>query len=202
MSISVNRKLLGLACVAAAGTSLAGGATVLAANGGGSPQTGAAAKLAVKRVDLPAGVRTARCYGGVLKRSAAMKSNQFQIISNTTLQDLSTTPLIVVGPARGVDTVFLTFSAETQLRGNTANDQFDWVEGAITVDGVPVTDIGPDQLALTGSSTYSSNAYQACVRIGPGVHRINAQAAVVDNGSKTGESAWIDDFVLKADVHE
>ena len=61
---------------------------------------------------------------------------------------------------------------------------------ASTACGVPMTDSGPDMLALSGSSTYSSNAYQACFRIGPGVFNLMPRAGVVTNGSSEPVTNW------------
>jgi len=180
--------------IAAASTSAG-----LAATTARSPQAGGSVARAAS---VAAAVTPVTCNGGVLKKSATIHSNAFQLVNVGAPQSLSTVPLTFTGPATGTDALLVTFSAETQLRGNTDNSQFDWIEGEVTLDGAPMTDIGPDQLALTGSSTYSSNAFQACVRVGPGTHKLMAKAGVVTNGTSVGEQGWIDDWVLRADVLE
>ena len=137
------------------------------------------------------------CNGGAPKRTQTVGSNTPTTFSGTV--SLLPTPLVVTGPAVGADTLLLTWSSETQLRGNTKNAQFDWIEGIVTVDGVPVTDAGTDQLALSGASTYASNATQACVRIGKGRHLVRLQARIVSNSGQA-ESGWLDDWFLRADV--
>jgi hypothetical protein len=174
-----------------------GSTTVGLAAGARSPQAGGTVAHSAL---VPAAVTPVSCNGGNLKFADTIGSNTPQVLSGSTLQNLSTTPLTFSGPATGKDTVMVTWTGETQLRGNTDGAQFDWVEGAIILDGNPITDVGPDQLALTGSSEYSSNGVQACVKVGPGKHTLNVQAAVITNGSSTAESAWIDDWVLRADV--
>src|SRR6185369_13593154 len=159
---------------------------------GGSAGTHAAA--------VAAAVTPVACNGGALKRAYTIGSNTVQLVPAGPTVPLTTSSLTFAGPASGYDTVMVTFSAETQLRGNTDGALYDWIEGQVNLDGVPITDVGPDQLALSGSSTYSSNAFQACVKVGPGTHRLTPRAGVVTNGSSTGEQGWIDDWVLRADV--
>lgn len=203
---SSKTRRVGMAAVLAAGLAVTGSSAVFAAGSTNekarSPQMGGAPARSESSDSstLTEGKPARSCNGGAHKYSRTKIANEFQVLSGPAQQNLLSTPLIVKGPARGRDTLLLTFTAETQLRGNTANDQFDWILGVLTVNGVPVTDVGPDQQALSGSSTYSSNAMQACVRIGPGYHKIQAKAAVVDNGTPTAEEAWIDDIVLRADV--
>jgi len=166
-----------------------------------SPQAGGAAASKTART-LTTPVKPVVCNGGALKHSYTIGSNDFQLVGPVPTQSLSATSLTFAGPPSGTDTVMVTFSAETQLRGITDGSNFDWIEGQVNLDGVPITDVGPSQLALTGSPDYSSNAFQACVKVGPGIHRLTPRAGVVTNGSSTGETGWIDDWVLRADVLE
>jgi len=139
------------------------------------------------------------CSGGAFKRMQAVGSNSPTTIDGTAQVTLTPTPLTVVGPAKGTDTLLLTWTAESQLRGNTKGSNFDWIKGLISVNGVAVTDNGVDQLALSGASTYGSNGTQVCLRVGKGVHRIRLAAKVV-NTSGQAESAWLDDWLLRVDV--
>jgi hypothetical protein len=193
-----------LAAALATGLAVTGTTTVFAAAGSSrarSPQEGGAAAAASSAEGFGVtSVQPRVCRGGVHKKTAVAIAGTPQIISGSTPVDLLSTPLSVWGPASGADTLVLTLTAETQLRDNSDGALFDWLEGIILVDGVPVTDVGPDQLALTGSSTYSSSGAQACLRIGPGRHRIQVQGAVITNGTSPAESAWIDDIVLRADI--
>lgn len=203
---STKTRRVGMAAVLAAGLAVTGSTAVFAAGSTNAKERSAQMGGASVRAESSPSFTTTEgkparsCNGGRHKYSRTKTANQFQILSGAAQQDLLAEPLVVAGPSTGRDTLLLTFTAETQLRGNSANDQFDWILGVLTVDGVPVTDVGLDQQALSGSSTYSSNAMQACVRIGPGLHKIQAKAAVVDNGTATAEEAWIDDIVLRADV--
>jgi hypothetical protein len=188
----------GVVILTAAGLLVAGSSAVFAASTPRSPQAGGAlAKPSLVHADA---VTASVCNGGALKRSLVRFSNDPQIISGATPVNLLASPVVINGPATGTDTVLVTLTAETQLRGNTDGSQFDWIEGILTVDGVAITDVGSSELALTGSSTYSSNAAQACVTVGPGAHLLRVQAAVKTNGTSVGETGWIDDLVLRADV--
>ena len=142
----------------------AAGATAGFAATGRSPQQGGSVDAA-HAAKLATAVTPKVCNGGVLKHSYSIGSNDYQIVNVGPTQPLSTSALTFAGPASGYDTVMVTFSAETQLRGNTDGSLYDWIEGQVNLDGVPITDVGPTQLALTGSSTYSSNAYQVCVKV-------------------------------------
>ena len=182
--------------LALAGLGLATG--VASAAGSAGPSQARADGTQASSVHAAAAARVRTCTGGVAKRTQTVGSNTPTIFSSSTVS-LLPTPLVVAGPSRGSDTLLLTWSSETQLRGNAKNTQFDWIEGIITVDGVPVTDVGGDQLALSGAPFYASNATQACVKIGKGSHRIQLQARVVSNSGQA-ETGWLDDWELRADV--
>jgi len=139
------------------------------------------------------------CSGGAFKRMQSIGSNSPTTINGTAQVTLTPTPLVVAGPSKGTDTLLLTWTSETQLRGNTKGTDFDWIKGLISVNGVAVTDNGVDQLALSGASSYGSNATQVCLRVGKGLHRIRLAAKVV-NSSGQAESAWLDDWLLRVDV--
>ena len=208
MSITTARAALGtrrraaiIAGISVAGLALSGTTAVFAASAARSPQAGGSGLAAPALVHPDAVVATV-CNGGTLKRSLVRFANDPQIISGAVPVNLLSTPVTITGPASGTDTVLVTVSAETQLRGNTDGADFDWIEGIATLDGVAITDTGTSELALTGSSTYSSNAFQACVKVGPGSHLLRVQGAVKTNGSSVGETGWIDDLVVRADVLE
>lgn len=189
----------GIVALAVAGLAVTGTSAVFAAAAPKSPQAGGST-LAAPALVHPNAVAATACNGGVFKRSLVRFSNTPQIISGAVPVDLLSAPVTITGPTSGTDTVLVTFSAETQLRGNTDNALFDWIEGIATMDGVAITDVGSSELALSGSSTYSSNAFQACVKVGPGSHLLRVQGAVKTNGTSVGETGWIDDLVLRADV--
>lgn len=188
-----------LVIVAVTGLVAGGTSAVFAASAPKSPQAGGSALVQPSLVH-PNSVVATVCNGGTFKRSLVRASNDFQVISGAVPVNLLASPITITGPATGTDTVLVTVSAETQLRGNTDAAQFDWIEGILTMDDVAITDVGASELALSGSSEYSSNAFQACVKVGPGSHLLRVQGAVKTNGSSVGETGWIDDLVVRADV--
>jgi hypothetical protein len=184
--------------LALAGLGLATGVASAAGTAGSAgPSQARADGTATSAVHAAAASTVRACNGGASKRTLTVGSNTQTTFTSSA--SLLPSPLVVTGPSKGTDTVVLTWSSETQLRGNTSNSQFDWIEGIITVDGVPVTDTGGTQLALSGSPYYASNATQACVRIGRGNHRIQLQARLVSNSGQA-ETGWLDDWMLRADV--
>ena len=206
MSVTTARTHLGtrrraavIAGLSVAGLALSGTTAVFAASAAKSPQAGGTGLAAPGLVHADAVVATV-CNGGASKRSLVRFANDPQVISGATPVNLLTTPVTITGPTSGTDTVLVTVTAETQLRGNTDGTDFDWIEGIATMDGVPITDTGSSELALSGSATYSSNGFQACVQVGPGSHLLRVQGAVKTNGASVGETGWIDDLVVRADV--
>jgi hypothetical protein len=165
----------------------------------GQTGTASAASAAAPSKVAAAAAAPRFCSGGAFKRMQAVGSNSPTTIDGAAQVTLTPTPLTVVGPAKGTDTLLLTWTSETQLRGNTKGADFDWIKGLISVNGVAVTDNGVDQLALSGASSYASNGTQVCLRVGKGVHRIRLAAKVV-NTSGQAESAWLDDWLLRVDV--
>jgi hypothetical protein len=192
-------------------TVIAGGmAAALAASLGGvavadnvtSAQAGGRTPLtATKTAARIAAVPVAGCSGGAQKSVRSTLSNQ-----PTTFGEGPGVALpgpVVVGPLVGADTLNVTFSAESQLRGGKA-DRFDWVQLEVLLDGTPLQPAGPatSPMALTGSPYYAMTTAQFCGRIGPGRHTLRAQLKIVDNGTNDPLSAWIDDWVLKGEVSD
>jgi hypothetical protein len=110
--------------------------------------------------------------------------------------------LSIAGPARGTDTLVVTFSGETQLTGSTGTE--DWMGIEVHVDGVPIkpfTAIG-DVMALSGSPTWNMHSATFCTKIGPGTHRVRAFTNLVDNDADNTLGGWIDDYTLSVEKSE
>jgi hypothetical protein len=191
--------LIGSIAVAlAAGT----GAVATASSAPPSPQQGG--KAAVAKAAAPtlvaAAARPVQCNGGAQKAVRSTLTNQY-----TTFPEgpgIALAGPVVVGPAKGADTINVTFSAESQLRGTT--DDYDWIELQVLLDGRPMQPVGPadSPMALTGSTKYAMTTAQFCGRIGPGRHSLRATARIVDNGTNNTLTGWVDDWVLKAEISE
>ena len=183
-----------MATVATAGMAVAGTTDNSSAQAGGSTASNAAAAATTT-------TGVFKCDGGAQKAVYNRIVNQFSTYGEGADFMVPGASLGLLGPRRGTDTLNVTFSAETQLRGSTVNDNFDWAELEVRLDGVPMRPAGPPDspLAITGSPTYSSNAAQFCGRIGRGFHRIQVVSRVVDNGANDSLTAWIDDYTLRVE---
>lgn len=188
-------------------TVLVGGmAAALAASAGGvavagkssSPQAGGAVRASAAPL---VAATVAKCNGGAQKAVRSTLSNQFTTFGEG--PGIQLPGPAVAGPAKGADTLNVTFSAESQLRGVTT-DHFDWVQLEVLLDGRPMQPAGPadSPMALTGSPDYAMTTAQFCGRIGGGRHSLRAKLTLVDNGTNDTLVAWIDDWVLKAEVSE
>ena len=170
-----------LATIAGAGMASAVSAGGDSAQAGGSDSVGSAAS-----------VTAFRCDGGSQKAVYNRIVNQPFVFGEGATVAVPGAGLALAGPA------------ETQLRGNTSNDQFDWAELEVLLDGVPMQPAGPPgtPMAITGSSTYAMNAAQFCGRVREGQHTIRVVSRIVDNGNDDTLSTWLDDYVLRVEVSE
>ncbi|MGH3506613.1 MAG: hypothetical protein ACRDO2_05345 [Nocardioidaceae bacterium] len=182
-----------LATIAGAGMASAVSAGGDSAQAGGSDSVGSAAS-----------VTAFRCDGGSQKAVYNRIVNQPFVFGEGGTVGVPGAGLGLTGPVRGADTLSVTFSAETQLRGNASNDQFDWAELEVLLDGVPLQPAGPpgSPMAITGSSTYAMNAAQFCGKIREGQHTIRVVSRIVDNGNDDTLSTWLDDYVLRVEVSD
>jgi hypothetical protein len=191
--------------VVAVATLATAGAAAAGTLGGGSAQAGgeAASKALASN-----GAKTAAafaCDGGHQKRVYNRIVNSPVVLGETAgFVRVPGAGLVFAGPAVGRDTLSVTFSAETQLRGNAADDKFDWSELEVRLDGVPMQPAGGpgDPMALTGSPYYAMNAAQFCGRVGRGVHSITVWQKIVDNGTSEALSVWLDDYLLRVEQSE
>jgi hypothetical protein len=182
-----------LATIAGAGMASAGSSGGDSAQAGGSDPAAASAK-----------VRAFRCDGGPQKAVYNRIVNQPIVFGEGADVAVPGASLNLNGPAAGSDTLSVTFSAETQLRGNASEDLFDWAELEVLLDGVPLQPVGPpgSPMAITGGSTYAMNAAQFCGKIDKGPHSIRVISRIVDNGNDDALQAWLDDYVLRVEVSQ
>jgi hypothetical protein len=142
------------------------------------------------------------CDGGVQKRVYnRIRSTQFtfsEALGNPFVP-VPNAALVVNGPAWGVDTLSIEFSAETQMGGSSAGDNlYDWMGLEVLVDGVPIQPFTPagDVLAITGANSYNSNAAQFCTKIRPGRHVIRVLTNLHDGNVDDSLTGWLDDYTL------
>jgi hypothetical protein len=140
------------------------------------------------------------CDGGVQKRVYnRIVSSPFTFNEASGAPFVPGAALVVAGPAVGVDTLSIEFSAETQMGGSTAGDNlFDWMGLEVLVDGVPIQPFtaAGDVLAITGSNAYNSNAAQFCTKIKHGRHVIRVRTNLHDGNNADSLTGWLDDYTL------
>jgi hypothetical protein len=191
--------------VIAVATLATAGAAAAGTLGGSSAQAGGEAASKALASSGATSVSAFACDGGAQKRVYNRSVNSPVVFGETAgFVKVPGAQVLLAGPAHGRDTLSVTFSAETQLRGNAANDQFDWSELEVRLDGVPMQPTGGagDPMALTGSPYYAMNAAQFCGRVGRGVHSITVWQKIVDNGTDNALSVWLDDYLLRVEQSE
>lgn len=178
-------------------TALALGGAALASDGG--PQGARAAGVHAKTDSAIA------CDGGASKSlKTRIVNSPFtfgETATNQEDQDIPGASAVVAGPARGVDTYLVTFSAETQVRGG---DDDDWMGLEVHVDGTPIDPYtaSGDVLAFSGEPSWNSNSMQFCVKLGKGPHTVEAKTNLSDFQSDSSLAGWLDDYTLSVQRFE
>lgn len=184
---------------------VASGAGVAAASVGDarSPQAGGATTSAASGL-VPDTVNVLRCDGGAQKHVYNRSVNQYSTFGEGASFTVPGAMVGLWGPAVGTDTLSVTFSAETQLRGSAAGDDYDWIGLEVLLDGVPMQPAGPPDsvMAISGSKQYAMNAAQFCGKVRQGPHRITVRSNLVDNGTNDTLTAWLDDYLLRVEVSQ
>jgi hypothetical protein len=151
------------------------------------------------RTNRAAATTSISCDGGRLLNMKSRIGNSPFTFGETAVNDedqaVPGTGLVVRGPARGTDTVLVTFSAESQVTGGDAND---WMGLEVHRNGSPINPFTPvgDVLAFTGEPSWNSNSTQFCTKITPGRHRFNVQANLHDSSGSHGLFGWLDDYTV------
>lgn len=143
----------------------------------------------------PSRVQAVTVDGGPVEKMYTATNNEFTLIG----EDPNFVPVpgmirkFQVGCAGA--TLGVTFSAETQLRGDAGD--FDWIEVEVRLDGAPMQphDSG-SPTAYSGNENYSMNSGTFVQRVGPGEHTVQAFWRLVDNQENNNLSGWIDDTTL------
>jgi len=181
----------GLAAAALVTTTVA---TSAAAVGGDDPQGSRTA-----RTEAAAATTPISCDGGALRGMKARIGNSPFTFAETGVNDqdqaVPGTGLTLSGPARGTDTVLVTFSAESQITGGDAND---WMGLEVHRDGSPINPFTPagDVLAFTGEPSWNSHSIQFCTKIRSGLHHFDVQANLHDSSGSHGLFGWLDDYTV------
>ena len=169
-------------------------ATSAAAVGSDDPQGRGAT-----RTDRAAATATIKCDGGQLRSMKSRIGNSPFTFAETGVNDqdqaVPGTGLAMRGPARGSDTVLVTFSAESQITGGDAND---WMGLEVHLDGTPINPFtaSGDVLAFTGEPSWNSNSIQFCAKIQRGRHHFDVQANLHDSSGSHSLFGWLDDYTV------
>lgn len=143
------------------------------------------------------GVNVIKCDGERQKNlRTRIVNTPFQLNETATGVDTAIpgAQLAINGPAAGVDTVVVTFSAETRLFGGEPDD---WMGIEVKLDGVniePFTAVG-DVMALNSEDSWNMHSAQFCTTIKPGPHRLQVFTNFQDNGTDNALRSWIDDYM-------
>lgn len=141
-----------------------------------------------------------KCDGG---RSVNVRTRQVNgglSVPETPDMPVDNAQLLITGPPSGVDTVVITFSAESRLFGAGPGDIMTL---KATKDGADVapTD-GGNVIIFTDENSYGARAAQFCTRVGPGTHLLRIHAGVFDAGADGTLTGWLDDYQVTFDRYE
>lgn len=195
---STRTRALGVLGILGLGSAIALGGAAIATDGGpqGVGRPAASAKT---------GGLGIACDGGKSKQLKTRIVNTPFTFAETGVnqedQDIPGATVKIPGPGKGKDTYLVTYSAETQLSGGGT---YDWMGLEIHVDGTPIepyTAAG-DVLAITGEPSYNGNSLQFCVRLGKGLHTVQAVTNIHDDASDSSLSGWLDDYTLSVQRFE
>jgi hypothetical protein len=184
---------LAVIAVASSGLAVAGSSALAAGNSENAQGQSSTAKTNAKTSGV------IKCDGG---RNINMKSrivnSPFTFVEtgvNDADQAIPGAAVAVAGPKRGVDTLLITFSAETQLTGGDVND---WMGLEVHKDGNPINPFtaGSDKVALTGEPSWNGNSLQFCTKIGKGVHVLRAYTNLHDSSPAHNLNGWLDDYTF------
>lgn len=191
-----------LTIIAGSVAALALGSSGLAAavGGGAGGQTDGRASAARSTTET-----VFRCDGGKQKKVWNRIVDRPFTFGEGGFVDVPGAALKVAGPSRGKDTLSITFSAESQLGGSSAEDNLvDWMGLQVLLDGSPVEPhtAAADVMAITGSDSYDMHAAQFCVKVGRGQHRLQVRTNLHDGDGDSDLAGWLDDYTLRVERSE
>lgn len=175
------------------------GGLALASTGDGNAQGGSAASARTTST-----VNVIKCDGGRQKDiHTRIVNTPFQLSETPTGVDTAVpgAGLSFSGPAKGTDTVVVTFSGETRLFGGEPDD---WTGIEVKLDGVniqPFTAAG-DVMALNSEDSWNMHSAQFCATVKPGPHRLQVFTNFQDNGTDNALRSWIDDYTASFERYE
>ena len=134
------------------------------------------------------------CVGGKQKRAmTGGHANWFPSDSSLTVPG---TQLSFRGPARGKDTVFVTFTATNTY----VSDASDYGRVRVQLDGVDIKPANAAAEYFYNSNNYASFAGQYCVRVGRGWHDLRVVLESTDWDGSGGDLAWLHNPMVHVEV--
>jgi len=144
---------------------------------------------------------TTACNGGTLKQVKSVSTDNGYNYYEGAPTTVKGARIRVSGPARGKDTVIVTFSASSAL-GNSTDGDYDQAVLQARVDGSHLRPGRDEEAVLTGASNqYESSSLQFCGRIGGGTHTLDLTTQVLDNATDDGLYLFLDDWTMKVEVY-
>jgi hypothetical protein len=182
------------------------GATVLVVGAAGlATATGSDPQAPPTRGASPSSVEVVKCDGGAQKRVYnRIVSSPFTFGEGAAVA-VPGAAVAVPGPAKGTDTLTITFSGEANLTGYTDTDErLNWLGLEVLVDGVPIqpyTAVG-DVMAFHGPGGYDMNSATFCTKIRKGPHSVRVRTNLFDGGTNDALTGWLDDYTLSVEQSE
>jgi hypothetical protein len=142
---------------------------------------------------------TTTCNGGGLKSVKTVRTDSYFPYYEGGTSPISGATVNVAGPARGKDTVVVTFTGTTSLLNTTPGD-YDSANLQARVDGTALAPGKDWQLAIASTEEYQPASAQFCGRIGSGTHAIKLFMQFRDQGNDDPLGAFLDDWSMKVEV--
>ena len=153
----------------------------------------------VDRAEPAAGVAAAPlppCIGG--KQKKALTGGNSGWNQSTSGVVIDGTDLSFRGPAKGKDTVFVTFTATNTF----VYDGGDYGRVRVQIDGADMKPANAAAEYFMASNNYASFAGQYCAKVGNGWHDVRVVLESADWDSSGGDIAWLHNPMLNVEVAE
>ena len=153
----------------------------------------------VDRAEPAAGVAAAPlppCIGGKQKKALTGGNSGWNQSSSAVVID--GTDLSFRGPAKGKDTVFVTFTATNTFVSNSS----DYGRVRVQIDGADMKPANAAAEYFMASNNYASFAGQYCAKVGNGWHDVRVVLESADWDSSGGDIAWLHNPMLNVEVAE
>ena len=140
---------------------------------------------------VAAAAKPRACDGGAYKRlHTRTQADPFSFVgTSNSLVAVPGAQVTLTGPSKGLDTLLVTFSAETFYQGSG------WLTLEVRDNNVPIQPFAANgsPFAFASEASYQGSSAQFCTKVGKGTHRITVRVGTTGGAS---ESGWLDDWTL------